>query len=235
MKEYLKIYSLVKEQILGKHYVPGQKLPPERDLSTEYGVSRITARHAIRLLADDGLVERIQGRGTFVKSVKQAKLPIVDKNFTASIANFAPDMRRELVRFEKVVPPIEIAEVLEIEKGEECVLAERVDIQDGQRLAYDKAYIKEQHSSSLDEEILVKVDFADRWNEREGFEHSHSVEKVEAVLSDKHTASMLEIPVGKPLLLTTDIDNAKNYGVVAVFETYYRGDRITLVSTTITK
>jgi GntR family transcriptional regulator len=46
---------------------PGAQLPSERQLATTYGTARNTAREAIRLLADSGLVIAEQGRGAFVR------------------------------------------------------------------------------------------------------------------------------------------------------------------------
>ena len=45
---------------------PGTRLPSETDLGYQYGVSRVTIRHAIKALSDEGLVEAVHGRGTFI-------------------------------------------------------------------------------------------------------------------------------------------------------------------------
>ena len=50
---------------------PGAKLPSERTLATEHGVARNTAREAIRLLADEGLVTVEHGRGVFVREKRR--------------------------------------------------------------------------------------------------------------------------------------------------------------------
>jgi GntR family transcriptional regulator len=46
---------------------PGDPLPAEAALAEEFGVARMTMRAALNALETDGLIERIQGRGTFVR------------------------------------------------------------------------------------------------------------------------------------------------------------------------
>ncbi|NMP32072.1 pyruvate dehydrogenase complex transcriptional repressor PdhR [Thalassotalea sp. M1531] len=60
------ILSQLEQMIVEGSLVPGQKLPPERELATQFEVSRPSLREAIQKLEAKGLVTRKQGGGTFV-------------------------------------------------------------------------------------------------------------------------------------------------------------------------
>lgn len=60
------IYEYVKKQIKEGAY-PDGKLPPECELAQQFFVSRITTKNAMKRLVEDGLIVRIQGKGSFVK------------------------------------------------------------------------------------------------------------------------------------------------------------------------
>ena len=64
------LYRRVKEHILDRvrsgDWPPGHRVPSENRLVDELGISRMTVNRALRELADEGVVERLQGVGTFV-------------------------------------------------------------------------------------------------------------------------------------------------------------------------
>ena len=63
---YIKIVEVYREQILGGKLPAGTRLPTEFELAKEFNLSRGTVRQALNLLVEEGLLERVQGRGTFV-------------------------------------------------------------------------------------------------------------------------------------------------------------------------
>lgn len=63
---YEQIYEKIRAKIEERGYQVGDRLPSEKELSEQYHVSRITSKKAVELLAEEGLVTRIPGKGTFV-------------------------------------------------------------------------------------------------------------------------------------------------------------------------
>lgn len=62
------VARILRDQIAAGRFAPGDKLPPEHELSSTIGVSRAVIREAISSLRYDGLVETQQGRGAFVSA-----------------------------------------------------------------------------------------------------------------------------------------------------------------------
>ena len=63
---YQQIADILREAIESGEIAPGRPVPSESQLMQRYGVARLTARKAVRVLAGEGLVEVVPGRGAYV-------------------------------------------------------------------------------------------------------------------------------------------------------------------------
>lgn len=63
---YEKIINYLKDKIIKKELLPGDRLPTEMELAQKFGVSRITSKRALEELRSDGMIYRVRGRGSFV-------------------------------------------------------------------------------------------------------------------------------------------------------------------------
>lgn len=64
--QYLKVKNHLREGISAGRWVPGDLLPSEAELTQRFSVSRMTVNRALRELLQEGMIERVQGVGTFV-------------------------------------------------------------------------------------------------------------------------------------------------------------------------
>lgn len=112
---------------------PGDKLPSERALAEQYGTARNTAREAIRLLAEQGLVTAQHGRGVFVREPQRLFRFGSDrysiKNRETGLTPFRLEAKKQgkvaridVVGITREVPPKDVAERLEVAGNEPSVV-----------------------------------------------------------------------------------------------------------------
>lgn len=65
---YLELYRKLRAKIESGEYAVGTRIPSEKEISEENGVSRITSRHALEQLVTEGYIKRFPGKGTYVQT-----------------------------------------------------------------------------------------------------------------------------------------------------------------------
>jgi DNA-binding LacI/PurR family transcriptional regulator len=70
---YQQIYDKLIEEVQGGTLSPGDRVPSENELTQRFGVSRITTKRALEMLYEAGLVERVPGKGTFLREEVRAR------------------------------------------------------------------------------------------------------------------------------------------------------------------
>jgi DNA-binding FadR family transcriptional regulator len=100
-KLYQQIARRIAASIEDGRYAPGDRLPSERELADDFGVSRPTIRDAMIALEFQGLVEARQGSGVYVKAAPQIAEDAAERDVSA----------------------LELAEARRLFEGEACALA----------------------------------------------------------------------------------------------------------------
>ena len=130
---------------------PGDKLPTERTIQQNFGVSRQTVRSALKVLIERGLLYNVQGSGTYVAERSEATyIPRVD--------TFADDMRRRgfegstrMIATRWVDATEEISTRLSVPVGESVLFVRRLRLADHEVIGFERSYfVKEAASSILD-------------------------------------------------------------------------------------
>ena len=71
---YEQLYHFVLGEIEAGRLAPGARVPSEKALADQFCVSRITSKRALEKLAQDGLIQRARGRGSFVAGLPASEL-----------------------------------------------------------------------------------------------------------------------------------------------------------------
>lgn len=71
---YERVYDYLLEEVRRENLKPGDRVPSEKELAERFGVSRITSKRALHMLAEAGLLDRRRGKGTFVTNDARRRL-----------------------------------------------------------------------------------------------------------------------------------------------------------------
>lgn len=116
-------------------------VPPEIKLASQFGVNRHTVRSALAALAEEGLVEAIQGRGTMVRRKERLSFPISRRTrLSQGLSNQVRDIRSRLLAHEELPATAEIATAIGLDLGEKLIRMDTTSSADGQPVSYSTSY-----------------------------------------------------------------------------------------------
>lgn len=216
---YQQLQRALREAIDRRLLGPDDALPAERDLATEFAVSRITVRKAIDTLVSEGLLVRRQGSGTFV-------LARVEKNFS-KLTSFSEDMRARgrvprsvwLQRSEGTVSPEESL-TLRSSPGTPVFRFHRIRFANDAPMSLEYATILASCLPSLDavESSLYEA------LERAGNRPVRALQRLRAVLLTGEQAKLLQAKEKDAGLLVERLGFLKDGSAMEFTQSYYRGD-----------
>lgn len=126
--KYLLVAAELRRRIARGELTAGERLPSERELADDLGVSRLTARAAVDLLKQEGLVEARQGAGTFVRGPTPRFTPTEPIEVGALGARMTDvgSASRQVLRVRTELPDEEIRGALGLAEGEQVVVRQRL-------------------------------------------------------------------------------------------------------------
>ncbi len=217
LPKYAQIYSYILAKIDDGTYQLGERIPSEIELSNQFGVSRLTAAKAIKKLESEKIVIRTQGIGSFVsENLKNTDFfHLVRK--TTKLASELPETNNHMtISLEEIVADTALAKKFSLNKGNIVYKVVRYNYKTKngktKNIAIDTTYLPKRHlnkplqKSDLDD-IFIH-DFL-RQHSVETLKHLHL--KMDAKLSNREEAKILDVDVNYPLLVCeTCVIN--NYG-----------------------
>lgn len=181
--------------------VAGMRLPPERELCTRLGISRVTLRKALQSLVETGVLTASHGRGWYVAAVPRST------DWSNSLESFSETADRmgltassRILRSEVVPATLDEAEELSIAPGTALFHLERVRLLNQVPIAIDDSRVPAALVPGLEAVDFTQASLYQQLSSA-GLDLHRADSSIEAKSADDYLATNLQIELGKPVLV----------------------------------
>ena len=198
---YRQIKALLTRSLQGGEWRPGEVIPSEFELAARFGVSQGTVRKAIDALADENLLVRRQGKGTFVATHGAATTRFRFLRLTPDDGE-AGGVERRFIDCRRLRAPADVARALALQPGDAVVHVRRLLSFRGQPVVLDDIWLPGQPFKGLTAERLADYQgpMYGLFESEFGVRMIRADEKLRAAAADAESAALLKVAVGAPLL-----------------------------------
>jgi len=222
---YHQLKEIIKENIESGKWLPGDMIPSENQLMQEYKISRNTVKKAIETLVQEGALNRIQGKGTFVSKPKFEQSLSGFYSFSKIMKERGIAARDEIRSVELVKVKSSIAKQLQLAEDERVFELKRIRYADNEPMILETSYIPQSIASDITIGMLEKTSLYDLLQNEYGVIVTRAKEIFEPVLIRAYESKYLQVEEGYPALLLYRIAYDSNEKPVEYCRSIVRGDR----------
>jgi GntR family transcriptional regulator len=224
---WVRASEVVERHVQDGTYAVGRRLPTERELCDQLGVSRVTLRRALQHLVEAGVLRSSHGRGWYVAERTDREWPNSLESFTETARRKGLVPTSKVLRAEVKKASLDEADEFGVAAGTDLFLLERVRMLDGVAIGVDASRVVLNVAPRL-----VQVDFSGASLIEElaaqGAEPVAAESMIEARGCAEEIAEQLELRPGEPVLVMSQSMTDARGRVVLVSTITYRGDRYRL-------
>jgi GntR family transcriptional regulator len=224
-------YYQVKKQLLELTSVmtPGSPVPPERELARQYETSRTTVRQALAELVVEGRLLRMQGKGTFVAKPKVAQV-LELASYTEGMRQHGLHPQTRILDIGYVTADEHLSELLGVRPGGRVLRLHRLRLADGEPMSIDTSHLPARRFPGLRKQLERHASLYETLRTDFGVNLAEAEETIETVLADPHSAQLLGVDPGIPLLLLSRHAIDSTGQPVEWAQSWYRGDRYKFIT-----
>lgn len=138
---YEQVKAWIRQHIASGEWKPGDPVPSEAALIGQFGVSRMTANRALRELAAEGLVTRVQGSGTRVAELHRISSKLVIRDIREEVAERGHVHATKVLLVAQESASAEVAQALGLRKGARVFHTIVVHTENSVPIQYEDRYV----------------------------------------------------------------------------------------------
>jgi GntR family transcriptional regulator len=226
---YQQLYTILRSQIEFGQLQAGDVLPTEETLTTTYHISRVTARKALQQLADEGLLVRKPGKGTFVNSPKLEEPVRNLRGFDELMIEQMPDQVMDVPAFQITPAAPSTAQQLGLNKGEAVLAVKRRHLIHRRPVALAHIYLPYRLGKLLTPHDVATRPIYDLLATKAGITVKRAVQRISATAASADTAALLGVSASTPLLCVMRVTYDIEEHPVEYVQLYYPGGQHEIV------
>lgn len=225
---YRQLSQILRTQIDNGDYKADEAIPPEEKLAEQYSLSRVTVRKAIQLLADEGLVIRQPGKGTYVTARPFEEKQRTLRGFAELLAD-NPQQVMEVVSFEVLPSNETVAALLDMPVGEPVLRIKRRHVVQAQPVALAIIHLPYRFGRMLTPDDICTTPIYELITSKTDQHIERATQRISAVGATADVAELLQVRADSPLLLVRRVTYSTTGDALEYIQLYYPGGKHELV------
>ena len=220
---YFQLKQLIRDDIAGGRWHPGDRIPSEHALCDHFAVSRTTVRQALAELENEGLLVKLKGRGTFVAEPRSSSWFLQSSHgFHDEATRAGRAVTSRVLRCEVEPLPQWAALALDLPSGS------RLRAVDGEFVMYVESHLLGELGDVVFGADLEAGSLYGALKEQRGIEVAGGRRVVEATTARDELARLLEIEPGAAVLQVQAVSWDASLRPFECYRAWHRSDRTTI-------
>lgn len=225
---YYQLYDILSEEITSGKYKVGDRLPTETQLIDYYSVSRITVRKAMNMLADEGLIIKKAGYGTFVEPKKMSQRLNKVVHFSNDMMQKGYNVSVKVLENKIVYASKNIAHALNIPENSKLIKIKRLRYANNIPTCIECAYLIYENCPEVINNDFSKQSLRNYISKNYNINWKHASQRIYARNADENNSKLLEVEKNDALIYIERISYDQHDKAGEFLECYYRGDNFYL-------
>lgn len=213
-------------------YQPGQRLPTEHSLASQFGVNRHTIRRSLSNLCSQGLLRVIQGSGTYVEDFAVDLLLTKRTRLHQSLEQAGLKGGLQMMKSQAMVANADLAQKLKVPVRSRLLLMQTSGEAMNSPLGISERYFPLPRFAGIDTIVLQTGSITAAFKACGVADYTRLTSRITADMPNAELAGLLKQPATRPVLLVESV-NVDMQGVPIEFaKTWFAGDRVSLTVNT---
>jgi GntR family transcriptional regulator len=214
-KLYLQLVDIVKNAIESGELAVNEQLPTEDMLCSQQGVSKAVVRAAMQDLARAGYIDKIPGKGTFVRKPVFSRGVWLQVELKENVLDFGIDWDTEVIQKMVSVAPSDLSELFAVETGHQVFKISRLRSIKEVPVALETAYVSHDLCPGLPVEDLRSRSLFEIISKKHGLPITRCADSIGMTPLDEREADLLKQSKDSQALLSDRILYTTNNRVIA--------------------